>query len=598
MNSFLQSDISRKASVLFLFAIYSIFVLISIFFIIPSAFGPIHYGDEIQYWDMALAIHRGVFSLSEFNNYPPFLYPLLISPAFYFYPLNAYTAVKTLNSFYFTSALFPAYLLLRKFFDRKRSLIFGLVILLNPAQFVFPRQILSENVFYPLLLWTLYFASSPVIENNNRDTIHLLNSLLLGVCISMLAITRYIAFALIPVFIVIWWLHVSQDMKSLFRLSRKKIFSLLLVLTPIFIVFLVWISVGIRDGVAIKTLMGFDIADDSNPRQLTLYRLFMWISFYGSYIVLIGSPIMVPISMYLARIKQFKQNKKLNYYLLSSFLIISAFFVASVRHSWRAGYNYPDPGQMMGRYVIYAGPLLFIAAVIVFDHLRNTVSLRNTKLSILPVAFVLILFIISYGIIYKGWFFIGTPLKLSGTSTDNYIISSLGILFPIIILCISLLWVWVIYSNSKYKIEQVVAFLALFYLIGDITMFPVRVMRQQFQSIQVYHFINAAEKMSLISREHPESSEITVKLDPDIWKSDENYGRWMFTLLIYGFRNVNFEPDERLSGEAQAYRFVRVGDIEFAVDGVNEKDYIASNCEKYEFMDKYYTICHKDDKKY
>jgi len=61
---------SKKGGTISLIVIYLVFVLFSIFFIIPSAYGPVHYGDESRYWNMALSISKGTFTLSDFHHHP------------------------------------------------------------------------------------------------------------------------------------------------------------------------------------------------------------------------------------------------------------------------------------------------------------------------------------------------------------------------------------------------------------------------------------------------------------------------------------------------------------------------------------------------
>ena len=134
---------SKKVSFISIFILYIAGVIFSVFVTNPIAYGPSHFGDEIRYWETALNIYKGTFTISGFYHSPPF-YPISLLPAFYlFYPFGTYTFAKLLNALYITSAIIPAYLLLRKFTKRNISIVAITLLLLNPVQLIMPGLILS-----------------------------------------------------------------------------------------------------------------------------------------------------------------------------------------------------------------------------------------------------------------------------------------------------------------------------------------------------------------------------------------------------------------------------------------------------------------------
>jgi hypothetical protein len=197
----------------------------------------------------------------------------------------------------------------------------------------------------------------------------------------------------------------------------------------------------------------------------------------------------------------------------------------------------------------------------------------------------------AYGIVYQGWFYLGHPAKISGTSTDDYLFTSLGSIFLPAVLFINMIIAWFMGRNQKKLLASFVIFLSIFYFVADVNLYQKRVLPQQFYTLQAYHFLKAAQNDGLLKADDPESVNIVVKTEPGVpSEDDESLGKWLFTLRVYGFRNVSFEEDKRLSGDAEAYKFIKVGNTEYKVDGVNKPDYLSCNCEKYELLGKYFTV--------
>ena len=286
-NAWLSLD-SKKSVILSIFLLYFTGVALSVFITNPLTHGPTHFNDEIRYWETALSLYQGNFSAAKFYRSPPF-YPISLLPAFYFsYPFGAFTFSKLLNSLYITSAIIPAFLLLRKFTKRNISIVAITLLLLNPVQFIMPGLILSENIFYPLFMWTVLFAFTNVLPNNPKNRV--IESLIVGVLLGLLFLTRYIALALIPAFLLIWWLKPFESEKLPFLFSIRKALHLILIFIPLFLIIGGWINTGLAEGLRVKDMLGFFIAESPNPDQLSLGRLLLWIVFYISFTILLAAP--------------------------------------------------------------------------------------------------------------------------------------------------------------------------------------------------------------------------------------------------------------------------------------------------------------------
>ena len=140
---------------------YFAFVLIR--FVVSLLFQyPLTGSDELSYKSMALSYFlTGSFHDFARLGYPPtripnMLYPLLISPSFWFGE-NFHTAIKLINSLLMNSAIFPLYLLAREFLNKQNTLIICFVVLTLPF-FNLTTFVMVESLTLPLFLTCFYLA--------------------------------------------------------------------------------------------------------------------------------------------------------------------------------------------------------------------------------------------------------------------------------------------------------------------------------------------------------------------------------------------------------------------------------------------------------
>ena len=254
---------TKKGAALALVCIYVLGVFFTVIVVDANVFGPMHFNDEVRYWDIARDIYEGNFSFAVDSDYPPF-YSISLLPAFcLFSPFTRYAAARWLNALYLTSAIFPAFLLLRKFLDRKTSLLAVFVLLCGPIQVVIARTLISENVFYPMFMWAVLLAFTNLFPVNHKA--HIFENLLFGVLLALLYATRFIGLVLIPAFLLVWWLKPFADEKLPLLLSWKKFAHLLMVLAPMLLILAAWQLAGVCEGISLKTMLGFSVADHPDP---------------------------------------------------------------------------------------------------------------------------------------------------------------------------------------------------------------------------------------------------------------------------------------------------------------------------------------------
>ena len=128
------------------------------------------------------------------------------------------------------------------------SLIAAFLSCIIPFQLVFPRRIISENLFFPLFLWTMLITF--LIPDNKKYRLHW--DLLNGAMVALLYLTRYITLAALPFFILSWWIKPFDGEKSLQKPKQKKTFRFILITAVFIAVFCPWPIIGMKAGVPLN----------------------------------------------------------------------------------------------------------------------------------------------------------------------------------------------------------------------------------------------------------------------------------------------------------------------------------------------------------
>ncbi len=417
---------SAKGISILLIGLYVVSVLVSTLAVTSTAYGPVHFNDEPILWKMAQTIAGGEFSASEQHKAGPG-YPIAILPVFYlFSPLQWYAAVKLLNSLYIGSVIFPVYFILRRFTNRPLSFLGAVLLLLNPVHLVMPRSVLTENTYYPLFMWAVMLSFTHLFDGKHKKILRLCEAVLLGLVLGLLALTRFISMALIPVFLICWWLKPFDDEKSPFVFPVWKVLCLGVIGGLTVALIAPWVLLGRFQGVPAAEMLGFSIGSNFNPEQVTFDRLVMWAVFYLSYAILMAAPVLSPLILGLVKLNLKKWNEDaLQRWIVVVLLITGMILVACTRHSWRVPYNYPEPAKIQGRYLLYLGPLFFITAIAVLKHSADALKMTFKKFVLLETVS-LGLPLLAYAILYRGLFYLGHPLLISVSSPDGYLIDYMG----------------------------------------------------------------------------------------------------------------------------------------------------------------------------
>ena len=572
---------TKRGAAIALVCIYVLGVLFTVFVVDSNVYGPMHFNDEVRYWDIARAFYEGNFSFAVDADYPPF-YSISLLPAFYlFSPFTRYAAARWLNALYLTSAIFPAFLLLRKFLDRKTSLLAVFVLLCGPIQVVIARTLISENIFYPIFMWLVLLAFTNLFPVNHKA--HILENVLFGVLLALLYATRFIGLVLIPAFLLVWWLKPFAEEKLPLLFSWKKFAHLLMVLAPMLLILAVWQAAGVHEGVALKTMLGFSVADHPDPAQLGKRRLLMWTIFYLSYTILIAAPY---LGLMLASLSGFKlkdwQSDE-NRWWISLTIIVFFFLLACVRHSWRAAYNYPDPGKIQGRYIMYFGPLFLITAFSFFG--KKFKTRKSLLFNLLLTALSAALTIFAYAVLREGFIYLDYPLAPSVNSPYGSLVLSMKIGYPILALAIMVVSVLLLRKKKALQAGLFALFLLGFNIYGSLLVYQRQLTPRQLLNTQIYNLMETFDNCVV---EDPGTAKVTLEIPADT--TARIVRSWHQALNFNGYTNNELIPSEDILADENMLFRAHYGDCVMDVVHLDEKEFDALEGIKFSQSGYFYQI--------
>lgn len=346
-------------------------ILLSYFIKFPTIFS-----DEYLYAKMA----RSFFYNQEFavhgiptTLYPP-LYPLFLSIAYIFKDMNhVYFGFKIINSVIVSTIIFPIYFLAKEFLTSRQSLKISFLISLIASSFVTASYIMSENLFYPLIMFFAYFLYKSLIYGEKKSFI--LSGVFLGLCY----LTKIFGLFLIPILVVSWLTKYPK------KFSFKKV---LLHYIPTLIIMLPW---GLRNiylnGFSISGILGsYSIAGETTSFNILLF--IDWIILYSGYLILASG-----VLFFIYFIFSIKKDKKLNVlFFLTTFIALliilpAAYHAITTEVSCEAPFEFLR-GRPIGRYVDSVLPLIILIGFISlkkFDfvnHSKKIIIITSVTLAI------------------------------------------------------------------------------------------------------------------------------------------------------------------------------------------------------------------------
>ena len=327
-----------------------VFFMIVLAKIIISWFvkSPTVFSDEYFYSKMALSFFEGDFWSRVHGlfstQYPPF-YPLVISLSYVFSNMEiVYFLIKVINAFVSSFVVFAAWLICREFFNDKKSFFVSLLIGLFPSMFMFSPYVLSENLFYPLFLFSVYFIYKAFKENYW--------ALLAGLFVGLAFMTKVHGIVLILGFVFYFLFYWIRYRKFKWRIG-------LLFFVIIILVSLPWLlRNGMIFGFSVTGLLGGWEREIVFSEGNKYYTLFIWFFLYLMYAFVASLFV-----FFLSVVKNFKKLLKKDFFVLTLILgFFTILFAANHNTSvpWMLDNFLMIKGRLIGRYIDFFIPLILI----------------------------------------------------------------------------------------------------------------------------------------------------------------------------------------------------------------------------------------------
>ena len=345
-----------------LLLIFTVLVLVKslLSYFIPS---PSMFGDEYTFAKMAQSIfNEGSFSIHGFptDKEPP-LYPIILSLAYIFKDMTlVYTFMKIINSILSSLIIFPAYFLTKEFLGDKKSLLASILIGVMPFSFVFPSIIMAENIYYTLILASLFFIYKSFTAKGYKYDI------LAGLFIGLSLLTKVIGtFIFLPMLIVFTYKLFKKDF---YEIGKKTVMGLIFILTV-----LPWQLRNISlFGFSFETLVGNPggnvVKINSSFGFFKGLDFLSWNLLYLGFLIL-GTAVIFFMMNFLIKKDNLTENHKI-FYLLSLGSIISIILIVSNLSLDVFMFETLFPwltDRPVGRYIDVVLPLIIIGGVIAYE---------------------------------------------------------------------------------------------------------------------------------------------------------------------------------------------------------------------------------------
>jgi hypothetical protein len=440
--------------------------ILSYFILAPSAFS-----DSYIY----AKIGRSVFFTGELSvhglsvDHLP-LYPIILSLSYVFNDMNnVYLTMKIINAFISSLIIFPAFFLAKEFLSSKKSFLFSILISVLPSNFSFSPYIMTENLFYPLFLTSIYFIYKSFKENKIKYDV------LASIFIALSFLTRALGITLIlliPILIIFKLIKKEYNLKEI--ITKSLAYSI-----PFMIIISSWI---IRNTILLNNELGiitnhysqFSFAQTRDIYSLIFFSL-IWIVLYLGFMIL-SSGVIFPF-MHLTKIKDFFKDNRLLLLTIISYssfaiiiLIISRYNATTILLN---NSLFQLSGRPIGRYLDVTLPLVILLGFISISLYKK---LREKR--IIPA--IIITSIVLFASIRLVFFplFPVNNLSLTWMGTLKYLIDlifynkqSLDVTFSLasfiifILLFISILTIIILmYSKRIINIKNIFTFFIIFFL--------------------------------------------------------------------------------------------------------------------------------------
>ena len=441
--------------------------LLSSFILAPSEFSDGYIYSKIArsvFFSQELSVHE-----INVDHLP--LYPIILSPAYIFQDMNnVYLFMKIINAFISSLIIFPAFFLAKEFLSTKKSFLFSILISVLPSNFAFSSYLMTENLFYPLFLTSVYLIYKSFQEDRIKYDI------LASVFIGLSFLTR--ALSLVLIFIV-FALFVYKIIKKDYEIKDISI-KLILYILPFLIVISPWI---VRNMLLSNNELGIITSHYVNksfalPRPLNILLLFsfIWTLLYFGFILLASGVIF--LFMHLTTIKEFIKEKKLFLLVIISYLSILSIIIIISRYNAGTVLSneilFKTYGRPLGRHIDVVLPLILLLGVIgstMYNKIKYKYLIATTIITAIILLFsVKLVFyplfpLNNLSLAWIGTLKYGIDYLFYGKQTTDVIFSMISFIFFILLFLIIPFSLFLLQKNKKLETNSIMKFFIIFFLL-------------------------------------------------------------------------------------------------------------------------------------
>ena len=391
-------------------------------------------------------------------NFPNLLYPYLISPTFILGG-NFYFGVRLINSIVINMAVFPCYLIGRKFLSRTWALIAASISISIPFMNIGAFAV-TEVLFFPLFLLCIWV----VVENFERPY-SIAWPMAFGGLVAVLMNVRLNAVVLFPAYLI-----------SLLWVSLKRQQALNLVKRPNWLISLVFFGgiylisqhlLGVRriGGLGYYTVVVGGVKGILSTifnHKVGIFHLIV------GHLTTLAIPYALPIALIISTLVLNKDECRIDDGFYNFLVIVAVFslFMIMLALIFTIDVSPVDLGGLgrwHSRYYFYVYPLIIIAGTIFLE--RMPTSRRyNSSVLVLPIVLLLLVadiyFIKLHGAVQNPWF---------GSIVDNMDVQwyrwASVFYWPFIVCTLVIAWLW--YKRSDYLVQVLPFFLIVWILVAN-----------------------------------------------------------------------------------------------------------------------------------
>lgn len=317
-------------------------VVVKVVLIVRAAHFPSG-SDELLYFDMARSLASG--KLYADAQYPP-LFPASIVPAIMLH--RSYKLAVLLMAVYSSALVFPVWLIGRDMLDERHAAVVAALSALLPFHYTIPRVVMSENLYYPLIIGCAYL----VLTTRWRRLA--LRDALTGALIAVTFLTRFMTLVFVPALAIAWLLRERAE-RGTWMPSRNVFIRAALLTGVALLVIAPWVYSEMRNGFTFVQTVGVDagIGGGRVPAEAkTTVRLLKFAAEYVASWTLWLAPLLGLLVLALARLRRLRWDALDRLTVLTTAMAALLLPIAA-RHAWKAIYNWPMPLRVLDRYCIY-----------------------------------------------------------------------------------------------------------------------------------------------------------------------------------------------------------------------------------------------------